>query len=255
MKQSLRASEIPFVLSRSLQQRLNMYARAASAAGVSLLALAQPSAAKVIYTKTHQVIGQNGVYNLDLNHDGTTDFLIQQCCGRGSSSINSNGLLAKEALGNAVEGSVAGSHNFAAALKAGAQIGPKQGFVHGGYQGEILASVTHCCTTGSSHVIGHWVDVKNRYLGLRFKIDGKTHYGWARLSVQVQGFHITGTLTGYAYENIPNKGIVAGQTTGNADAAVVSSNSLNSNTSGSAASASLGALALGAQSAPARRRP
>src|SRR5208283_1243900 len=125
MKQSLRASKTAVVLSQPLQQRLNMYALAAGAAGVSLLALAQPSEAKVVYTKAHQVIGQNGVYNLDLNHDGTIDFLIQQCCGEGSSSIRSNGLLAKEALGNAVQGSVANSHKFAAALKTGARIGPK----------------------------------------------------------------------------------------------------------------------------------
>jgi len=47
-----------------------MYALAASAAGVSLLALAQSSEAKVAYTKVHQVIGTNGIYSLDLNHDG-----------------------------------------------------------------------------------------------------------------------------------------------------------------------------------------
>jgi len=242
-----------------------MYALAASAAGVSLLALVQPSEAKVVYTKAHQVIGQEGIYNLDLNHDGTVDFLVQQWGGEGSTSYRSNGLLAKEALGNAVQGSARQNRKFAAALKAGAQIGPKQRFVSGGYNGEVLASVTHCCTTGSDHYIGRWVNVKNRYLGLRFKIDGKVHYGWARVSVQLQQLHITGTLTGYAYETIPNKGIIAGQTRDNGDAAGVSSRARDSNTSASGASVanpsdsrqstSLGTLALGAQGVPVRRRP
>jgi hypothetical protein len=59
---------------------------------------------------------------------------------------------------------------------------------------------------------GPWTNVANRFLGLRFKIRGKIHYGWARLTVVDQGFKLTGTLTGYAYETIPNKAIVAGNT-------------------------------------------
>jgi hypothetical protein len=45
------------------------------------------------------------------------------------------GLLAKEALGNAVQGSASQYRKFAVALKAGARIGPKQNFVAGGYNG------------------------------------------------------------------------------------------------------------------------
>jgi hypothetical protein len=53
-----------------------MYTLAASAAGVSLLALVHPAEAKAVYTKVHQVIGPDGSYKLDLNHDGITDFTI-----------------------------------------------------------------------------------------------------------------------------------------------------------------------------------
>jgi hypothetical protein len=55
-------------LSDSVHQQLNAYALAASAAGVSLLALTQPSAAKIVYTPTHQVIGTKHNYALALNH-------------------------------------------------------------------------------------------------------------------------------------------------------------------------------------------
>jgi hypothetical protein len=263
MNQSSRPSRLPSNLSESISRQLNMYAIVAGAAGVGMLALAEPAEAKVVYTKTHQVIGQEGIYNLDLNQDGTVDFLVQQWGGEGSTSYRSNGLMAKEALGNAVQGSANQYRKFAVALKAGARIGPKQNFVTGGYNGEVLASVTHCCTTGSDHYIGQWVNVKNRYLGLRFKIDGKTHYGWARLSVHLQQLHITATLTGYAYETVPNKGIIAGQTTDNADVVGVSSKLGNSDTSDAGAakpshtrqSTSLGSLALGAQSVLTGRRP
>jgi len=68
---------------------------------------------------------------------------------------------------------------------------------------------------GSVDVWGSWINVKNRYLGVKFKIEGEAHYGWARLSVKVQEpFTITATLTGYAYETIPNKPIIAGMTQG-----------------------------------------
>ena len=68
--------------------------------------------------------------------------------------------------------------------------------------------------------VGPWVGkgngVRNRYLGLKFVIHGKVHYGWARLSVTL-GHHrqyddVSGILTGYAYETIPNKTIVTGKT-------------------------------------------
>jgi hypothetical protein len=70
--------------------------------------------------------------------------------------------------------------------------------------------------------LGPWVDkgkgIKAGYLGLRFQINQKLHYGWARLCVKTHVENgtnsFTGTLTGYAYETIPNKAIVAGKTSG-----------------------------------------
>lgn len=53
-----------------------------------------------------------------------------------------------------------------------------------------------------------------RYLDLKFPIKGKIHYGWARLKVTVGKSSISATLTGYAYETIPNKPIIAGSTKG-----------------------------------------
>jgi len=228
-----------FKLSGSLRRGLDMYALAASAAGVGVLALAQPSEAKVAYTKAHEVIGQNGVYNLDLNHDGTVDFLIQEWDLGGWSSDNA--LLADPPLGNGV---LANKHDIAAALQLGAAIGPQQVFVNSENNGAVMVSITHFTTGGTSYVHGYWANVRNRYLGLKFQIDGQTHYGWARLSVQRQQFHLTATLTGYAYETVPNTEIKAGQTDGPADDSSPRSSSL-----------SLGALALGAEGVPARRQP
>jgi len=83
---------------------------------------------------------------------------------------------------------------------------PKRAF-HGGH--ENMAALSR----SNTQVWGSWINVKNRYLGIKFEINGETHYGWARLSVLVQlPLTVTATLTGYAYETVPNKPIVAGQT-------------------------------------------
>jgi len=56
---------------------------------------------------------------------------------------------------------------------------------------------------------------KNGYLGLKFVLDGKVHYGWARVSLTVKNnWFDTETLTGYAFETIPNKPIIIGKTHG-----------------------------------------
>ena len=41
------------------------------------------------------------------------------------------------------------------------------------------------------------------------------HYGWARVSVRIGDRLVpNGTLTGYAYETVPNKPIITGKTKG-----------------------------------------
>jgi|SRR5271155_3371463 len=213
MKRSPRRLGTASNLSQSTQQRLNSYAVAASAAGVGMLALTMPAEAKIIYTATHQVIKKGVSYKLDLNHDGKADFTLM---GRRSANTSTSYLLlsAKPDAGNGVRG-FGGEHGWASALKPGSLIGPYQYF-----PGQVMAEVAHTAGSGVIYA-GSWLNVKNRYLGLRFKIAGKIHYGWARLSVQATSSSITATLTGYAYETIPKKAIHAGQAKGGEDEADV----------------------------------
>ncbi len=251
MKQSPRRRK-PAEVSESVNARLNMYALAAGAAGVGVLALARPAQAKIVYTPAHEVIGANGVYNLDLTHDGTVDFLLQQWNYGFWSSDNQ--LLADAAVGNGVQG----RRYLAAALLSGASIGPSQNFIAGDANGEVMLSVTHTTTGGPSFLHGSWANVRNRYLGLKFEINGETHYGWARLTVERHEFHFTAALTGYAYETTPNMAIQAGETSG--DAADFSAKALDTtwssvNSSDTPRSGSLGSLALGALNVAVRRQP
>ena len=187
----------------SLEHRLSGYALAASAAGVGMLALAQPAEAKIVYTQADRKIKPGDSFRLDLNHDGVTDFTLTDSLHR-YSAFGFATLLLKSPEGNGVQG----GSNYAFALNRGARIGPRLPFY--GKQMEYV----HWDVDSGYYYHGNWLNLSNRYLGVKFKIHAKAHYGWARLNVKAQGLTINAVLTGYAYETIPDKSIIAGKTHG-----------------------------------------
>jgi hypothetical protein len=211
-----RTSREPSRLSESLQRNLNSYALAASAAGVSILALAQPAAGKIIYTPTHVIIGHNGrpSFRLDLNHDKITDFTIQTRTFTFKSTNGSENdifLSANALRRNGVEGVSTDGHHFGSRLKKGALIDLNQRFQSSGVG---IADIYQNDATSTDP--GGWCNMGTGYLGLKFKIGDGTHFGWARLYVNCSYVHhgalsISATLTGYAYETIPYKGVIAGK--------------------------------------------
>jgi hypothetical protein len=235
----------PSNLSDSLHQRLNSYALAASAAGVGILALAQPVEGRIVYTHTHHVIGKKSYFAIDMNQDGIWDFSIINSAFRSNrTSVNFIGAKGNDVVYGGVAGSFRSPDTFLAlALKRGERISAAQRFYsRGDMAGQCVGTgnlSSFPCRNRSENTSGNWVNVTNGYLGLSFMIHGKIHYGWARLSVQVKKHTVTGTLTGYAYETIPNKPIIAGKTHGKDVIAVQP--------------ASLGHLARGASAIPAWR--
>jgi len=208
MKQTSRKSSN---LSGSLQRQLNAYALAASAAGVAVLALAQPAESKIVYTKTHHVIGAGGTYHLSLDHKGT-DFVIYE---QGNPFSGPNHLQVEGLGDNAVQGSYATANSpRAAALHKGSAVSSKRAFL-GNKKGAVMAEFT--CSGTCGFLGGSWAPWMNPngYLGLKFQIDKKFHYGWAHVIVRFPTrMFINATVTGYAYETIPNKPIIAGKTKG-----------------------------------------
>jgi hypothetical protein len=238
MNRSRQPRRTPVTLSDSVDRNLNMYALAAGAAGVSLLALAPPAEAKVVYTKANEPIPNcrpknQPCFELDLNHDHINDFTIPWYSNSANSS-GSNGSSAfyiRPAEGqskNMIWGTLSstrlrikdgrrGRRNsehrrepVASALNAGASIG----FNSFKFQPQHYAMFGWCDACGpysSGGGVGQWADVQRKYLGLMFYVGGKIHYGWARLSsVKTGGWK----LTGYAYESIPNKTIITGKSKG-----------------------------------------
>jgi hypothetical protein len=227
-------------LSESLHRQLNSYALAASAAGVSLLAQAQPAEAKIVYTHVHHRIEPGHTYHLDLVGRGVTDFSLVNYAVRWCDGLSAYcfGLEQTAPRKNSVMGYYSGDHGtWDSALVAGRRIGPHLNF-HPEF-GDLASGFSSHLNGGGTRLYGQWVDVEDRYLGLRFMIKGRTHYGWARMSVEIKGMNLTATLTGYAYETIPNKPIIAGKTKG-PDVVTIQP-------------ASLGHLAHGASAIPAWR--
>jgi hypothetical protein len=243
MNPSSRRSKTLAKLADSTHQHLSMYALAASAAGVGVLALASTAEAKIVYTPANVRILQNaGFFRFDLNHDAIPDFGLSNRY-RTSSSMGVAILKAvplRQANKIWDQAGNCGVYRCAAALPKGTKVGPNGRFQADYPKGAVMASTRFPAT----YAYGYWRGV-TAYLGLKFVIKGKIHFGWARVNVTVRQPPQTGgvnaTLTGYAYETIPNKPIIAGATTGRGDAEPATS--LNSpipvpNT--------LGTLALGA---------
>jgi hypothetical protein len=197
-------------LSSSVHRRLNAYAIAAGASG---LALALPAQAEIVYTPANQFIEHGQRYALNLINSGAADFVVADRSGN-STSGHASSLFVAGAPGNSVEGSASRHAFLAAALKQGASI-PTGTFGAKGQMAFFCSGFLDCSATTSKR--GDWVNVTDRYLGLKFTIDGQTHYGWARFSVKLSGVRLTAVLSGYAYETIADQPILAGATQGTAD--------------------------------------
>ena len=229
-----RTSRKPSTLSEPLHHRLNAYALAASAAGVGVLALAQPADAKVVYTKAHIRIAVNSTYDLSLNNNGATDFSFSNTAATRGYKFGA-GLLVRPALRSDmvwVSTFVSGYH-FAGALNRGQEIGPNPKFTAGWQAVALLGS-----NIASN---GPWCEGGAHYLGVKFGLNepAASHFGWVRMNV-VCDHDASALITGYAYETIPNKPIIAGKTKG-PDVITVQP-------------ASLGHLANGASAIPAGRK-
>lgn len=181
---------------------------AIGAVGLGIASL--PAAeAKVVYTPTYHTFGAaNKKLPIDFNNDGIADASLSQYgyCVSGSgyvrcfASLNANGLKNQVMLN---------AQGLASDAVPGKVIGPNDQFGN-------FAEMAGCFFLNgnghsSSRQRGSWLNVADRYLGFKFTISGETHYAWARISTT--GFKNcapVGTLTGYAYETVPDKPIDAG---------------------------------------------
>jgi hypothetical protein len=193
---------------------------AIGAVGMGGLLLPEEAHARIIYHPTLKRVEPlscqivryplcRGTVNIDFNNDGVPDVALTNSIG-GTSSLFSATLQAKGLGSNEVLQTVhregCTSRSSAAVFNPGQRIGPNERFAAKG----LMSLVGY--SEGSSLKCGEWANKTGKYLGFKLTIDGETHYGWARVTVRAGSFgnHIGATLTGYAYETVPNVPIAAG---------------------------------------------
>lgn len=241
-------------LSKSIDSRLKFYGMAAAAASVGLLALVEPVEGKVVITNKNIPIPLCSLHacpvKLDLNRDGIADFSFT--LGTYGYGQNVNGQLHVNPLAG---GEAMGAGSLAFALVRGAKIGPSAQFAS--FEGLIVERSSQCtygCGGDYQHNFeGNWGgNHPNRFLGVKFLIHGKTHYGWVRITVTTNpSSPMSAEITEYGYETIANKSCGAGLSSQSAVANDISET--NEQRSGKD-SPSLGMLALGADALPLWRR-
>jgi hypothetical protein len=214
MSGNLSVRSVKSTLSETIDHRAKLYSVAAAAAGVTILALAQPADAEVVVHGTNIPINpspdSNFIVSLDLNHDGIADFQF---------SLSSFAYHSFRAVldvtpltGGAVVASPGSRGSYASALTRGAKIGPS---AHFSSKGRATVERSHGLFFSSKssqtrHTYGKWSGDTTHYLGVKFLINGATHYGWIRMTVNSTQAPIKAAITAYAYETVANKRILAG---------------------------------------------
>ena len=227
-RQKLNSARVTARINTNLEKGLVAYTIVAGAAG---FVAATPSAeAKIVYTPLNISISHSAPTLIDLNNDGVADFALSFVSGEHSTWLS----VFPRVAGNGIRA----AHPGAAAGFFGVPVGLGEKF-YSRSQGVYMARKFQYGTASGFN--GPWAYATNRYLGLRFTVGGKTHFGWARLTVGnwKEGGQVV--LTGYAYETIPDKSIVDGHVSGSS-VGLVAATALEDH---ARPPASLGALARG----------
>jgi hypothetical protein len=147
---------------------------------------------------------------------------------------------------HAYAGAELAQNGFVAKLPAGAVIGQGGAFGEGASLGLLFTYGPYGGGTLQHHQ-GNFAFGQTEYLGFKFNVAGKPHFGWLRIKISIRPLgsekQTVTDLIDYAYETTPGQSIKAGQTQG-ADSQSTDA-SLTSLDGSSSQSARLGLLAAG----------
>jgi hypothetical protein len=195
---------------------------AAAAASVGVLSLAEPAQSEVVITNKNIPIPACTLpspcsLSLDLNGDGVNDLKLSLLSTQTVYGYYAGtNFLRVTAHNGGVMGTAGGKHGpYASALLRGAKIGASDHFLSGKDTIEDTYFNAHTYFEAFKRFYGKWEgNHPNRFLGVKFKISGKTHYGWIRITVNsdmIRPFALmSATITEYGYETIANKSLSAG---------------------------------------------
>jgi hypothetical protein len=202
-------------LASRIDQQLNAYAVAASAAGVALLACSLPADARVICRTTSNSL--LGTLTIPFNpaNEKFPPFNLAQTfpVPSGTSSIAFYWNRAFLTPNTQAANDLLATNGLPAALTKRAVIGSKGQFGKGNSYGMLFTYGQEIGHGTINHHRGNFPLTKVGYLGFEFSISGQTHYGWARLRVDIKKPQTITKLLGFGYETTAGKAIHAGSCT------------------------------------------
>ncbi len=201
-------------LPTSLEQKLHSYAVAASAAGVALFACAVPANARIICGQPSLLLQGNETFPVNPAKQQYAPFNLAQtwtyyqACNATAcwTTLWNRAFFTPNTAGAS---DLLASNSFPAALSPGAEIGPNGRFGKGRSYG-LLFTYGNVGSGTVNHHKGNFVFGTNGYLGYKFSIAGKDHFGWARLEPELNQKKTTTKLPTFGYETVPGKALRAG---------------------------------------------
>lgn len=160
----------------------------------------------IIYTNndpefSSETIGD--VYNLDLNNDLIVDFTLLSI--KDTDNLN---YLVISGTGNNKFISVTPWYASPVPLDKSSEIFNLVGYKNGETYESIGYFTIGNCFGGEALCYEDWKNRKNKYLGLKFSINGQMHYGWVQMDVTSPTQWV---IKDYAYNPAPLMSILAGE--------------------------------------------
>lgn len=198
--------------SLKLSKQLARYGALATA--IVGIGVADANGQSIIYTDFDDfsgTVGDGNEFLIDLDSDGTVDFIIKDFFNVPSLFIFPQ-TASNDVLGSGGIGLFPYALTSGAIISSGVATWNNDGFNYGAdYQ---ALNVGFCSQ-------GNWCSVTDRYLGLRFNISGATHYGWVRMDVIVGDGWVFFDAKDMAYHDTAGFPINAGQKTLSLDSNVL----------------------------------
>lgn len=200
------------VYTKSEKTNAKLAAYSAMAGAFALTSAAAGAQTDIIYTDIDDVTINIGEFTvLDIDGNGTIDYyfeVIENSAGNWSFA-RLFGYLPTYSYGNASNqfiGYAGAFLPYGSALNEGSAIDSGAGFY--GYAG--YGNVGFLASIYSGVTYGQFANQTDKYLGIRFDIDGSAHYGWIRMDATVGPVSLT--IKDFAYREGADEGIEAGQT-------------------------------------------
>jgi hypothetical protein len=196
--------------SKEFKNKLKSY----GALATGVLAVGNVANAQIIYTDVDPdevITGDSTSYLLDLNNDGVKDYRMVTLDVTGSSSgvvYSAKGAGVYPLGQNEI---LTDGSSYVQVLNNGDAIGANQN-VWSATSSAFALNVkfkTQYMGQTVTYTYGLWNGVTDKFMGVKFDINGSWHYGWVRMDVNANADSIV--IKGFAYNAQPNSPLTAGE--------------------------------------------